>query len=206
METNKKIGILGGTFNPPHYGHLYICKDVYKEFLLDEVWLMPVGQPPHKKLSEVARKEDRAAMTKLLAGEAPFLAFCDIEVDREGYTYTVDTLRTLKNGVLKNDTIYYIIGTDTLFCLDSWKDVKDVLPLAQFVCVLRPGDDMPAVQRRIEWFLEMFDKKIWLAHATGPEVSSTEIRLQAKEGQSLNGMVPASIEQYIKEHHLYEHS
>lgn len=204
MQLGKKIGILGGTFNPPHYGHLYICEDVYREYALDEVWLMPVGQPPHKRAYEVAPKEDRAAMTQLLVAHQPFLRYCDMEIHRDGFTYTVDTLRTLKSGTLKDDTIYYIVGTDTLLYMESWKDIKDVLPLAEFVCVLRPGDDMAEVQAKIKWYQETFDKAILLATATGPDISSTAIRSKARAGDSLAGLLPPSIAAYIKERHLYE--
>lgn len=204
MQTGRKIGILGGTFNPPHYGHLYICENVYSEYALNEVWLMPVGQPPHKRTYEVASKADRAAMTKLLVAQQPFLVYCDIEIDREGYTYTIDTLRALKKGALKGDTIYYIVGTDTLLYMESWKDIKDVLPLAEFVCVLRPGDDIAKVQEKRQWYETHFNKSIWLSKAAGPDISSTNIRKRAAEGEVLDGMLPESIAAYIKEHHLYE--
>ena len=204
MQPERKIGILGGTFNPPHYGHLYICEDVHREYALDEVWLMPVGQPPHKRAYEVASKADRAAMTKLLVAQQPYLRYCDIEICREGYTYTVDTLRALKQSALRNDAIYYIVGTDTLLYMESWKDIKDVLPLAEFVCVLRPGDDMAKVQAKIQWYQETFEKSILLAKATGPDISSTIIRSKAKGGESLAGLLPPSIAAYIKEHHVYE--
>ena len=141
-----KTGILGGSFNPPHLGHLFIAQSVYREFDLDEVLLLPLGTPPHK--THIASRETREAMCRMLAQAANGLQVCTIELERQGYTYTVDTLRQMRQQY-PGHSFYYIIGTDTLFQLEHWRDYRQVFAYTEFICVPRPGDDKEKVRDKI---------------------------------------------------------
>ena len=148
----RRIGILGGTFNPPHLGHLRIAEQVYREFELDKVIVLPVGIPPHKQEEAVLSAEQRERMCHLFCQEGNFLELCTMELRREGYTYTIDTLRAFHKILKPGQRIYYIIGTDTLFQLETWKEHEAVLSqdLCTFLCVPRPGDPMRKVEEKIE--------------------------------------------------------
>ncbi len=200
-EENRKIGILGGTFDPPHLGHLYLCEKAREEFKLDEIWLLPSGTPPHKR--NFAGKDERKAMLELLCEGRPYLSVCAIELEREGYTYTVDTLKELRRMLHENDRMYYIIGTDTLFQLETWKDHENVLRQTEFICVKRPGDDMRLVKEKIEEFARLYGKRIYLSRHTGPDISSTAIREAARKKEPVAGMLPKSIETYMERHNVY---
>ena len=118
LYPGKRIGILGGTFNPPHVGHLRIGEIAYTEFELDEVLILPSGLPPHKPGGDVLERALRRRMTELFAKEREYFVFCPMELDREGYTYTVDTLLEMRARYGPEVEFYYIIGTDTLFELE----------------------------------------------------------------------------------------
>ncbi|MGI6663855.1 MAG: nicotinate-nucleotide adenylyltransferase [Christensenellaceae bacterium] len=198
----KKIGILGGTFNPPHYGHMDIAEAVYHSYGLDTLLLLPVGMPPHKK--KVASKKDRLHMTELLAKERSFFQVCTIEIERRGYTYTIDTLGAFHEAMDADAEIYYIIGTDTLLYMHSWRDFAEVLPLATFVCVMRPGEQKKEVDAQVNAFRATYGKEILLSSHVGPAISSTMVREAAKEGLPLEKYVPRSIARYIEEQKIYD--
>ena len=192
----RKIGILGGTFNPPHSGHLDIALAVKSEFALDGVVFLPVGTPPHKKNVTVASAEDRIAMLRLLIDGYEGLSVSDMETKRTGYTYTVDTLSELRSA-LKDTELFYINGSDTLFELRNWKNYLKVFTLTRFICVKRPGDADEKIAREMR-FLKSLGADILLSGHTGPDVSSTDIR----SGES--SFIPESIRQYMERHHVFE--
>lgn len=198
----KKIGILGGTFNPPHSGHLRISEDLIEEFALDEILFLPAGLPPHKRSMEIASNAHRLEMLRLLTEDHPHFSVSDQELRRSGFTYTVDTLTELNRSV--TDCIfYYIIGTDTLFTLTKWMRFEEVFRLTQFLCILRPGDDPDAVKRQIQMLSERYGAVIYLSHHAGPEISSTLVRRKVSAGESLRGIVPKKVEEYIKKNGLF---
>ncbi len=192
----RKIGILGGTFNPPHSGHLDIALAVKSEFALDGVVFLPVGNPPHKKTVAVASAEDRIAMLRLLIDGHEGLSVSDMETKRAGYTYTVDTLSELRSG-LTDAELFYIIGSDTLFELRNWKNYLKVFSLVRFICVRRPGDTDEKIAREMR-FLKSLGADILLSEHTGPDISSTEIR------SGNYSFVPENIKQYMEQHHVFE--
>ncbi len=198
----KRIGIFGGTFNPPHLGHLLIAEQVYREFGLDIVWLLPVGSPPHKK-TWIASRKDREAMAGLIAAERDFLSLCTMELRRKGYTYTVETLRAFKKKTGPQDTLFYIIGSDTLFQLEHWKGFREVIGYTEFICVRRPGTDRQKLMEMIAHFQKEYGKSILLSEFIGPDISSTHIRSALRAGLPIDGMVPQSLRLYLEGHHVY---
>ena len=201
----RRIGILGGTFNPPHLGHLYIAEQVYREFALDKVIVLPVGIPPHKQEEAVLSAEQREQMCRLFCQEGNFLELCTMELRREGYTYTIDTLRAFHKILKPGQRIYYIIGTDTLFQLETWKEHEAVLSqdLCTFLCVPRPGDPMRKVEEKIEELKERYGVKILLSSGAGPDISSTMVREAMARGESVAELVPERILQFMEAEHVF---
>ena len=200
MDTRRKTGILGGSFNPPHLGHLQIAEAVYREFGLSEVLLLPLGTPPHKR--DIAPKEARREMCRMLVQAGEGLALCTMELEREGYTYTVDTLSALHKADPER-VFYYIIGTDTLFQLESWRNFREVFRQTEFICVPRPGDAREAVLDKIRAMRRDYQKEILLASAAGPDISSTEVRERVARGQSTEGLLLPEVRSYIDQERLY---
>ena len=198
----KRIGILGGTFNPPHSGHLSIAENLLSEFQLDEILFLPVGIPPHKRDMNIASNEHRLEMLRLMTAHDPRLVVSDMEMLRDGYTYTVDTLTALRE--LQNDCLYYyIIGTDTLFNLTTWRRYEEVFGMTHFLCVPRPGDSHDDILAKIDELHRNFGAVIHLAKSTGPDISSTMIRNKRKNNESLAGLVPAAVEEYMKHYGIF---
>ncbi len=202
MQRARNIGILGGTFNPPHIGHLTIAEKVYHEFSLDKILLMPSGTPPHKMGDRVLDREIRKSMTELLAEERPFLELCTLELEREGTTFTVDTMHTMRSA-LPNANLYFIIGTDTLFELPTWKNCEEVFAITTFICVARPGDIMEDVRRTIDEYRKKYRGRVLLSGNVGPDISSTQIREMIEAGLSVKGLVTDKVLEFMEQNHVF---
>lgn len=197
----RRIGLMGGSFNPIHCGHLNLARAALGSGHADCVFFLPTGNPPHKH-EGLADKLDRLAMVELaIAGEENMHA-CREEIDREGVIYTVDTLTRLKDGMPDCDFVY-LIGADTLRLLHTWRRPEDVIQLCSFLVVMRPGEDDEQVERLLAHWREK-GAIIDLLPAPQMDVSSTDVRRMAGEGRSLEGYVPAAVEAYIRNHGLYE--
>lgn len=202
MQHFDKIGILGGTFNPPHLGHIYMAKMAAADFSLDKVILLPVGSPPHKKDISIADSMHRLNMLEIIKGDDPNLVISDIEIKRQGYTYTVDTLTALSETI-KNAVFYYLIGEDTLYELETWKNYKTVFSMTEFICIPRPGKDNRDIKEKLKYFKNKYNKTIALSPHTGPDISSTEIRRLISLGKDTDGLIPEQLRRYIDDNKLY---
>ena len=193
-----RIGIMGGTLDPVHNGHIRLA-EFAKDFLkLDRVMLLPAGDPPHKNRPTL--KTDRLEMARLAAGENDGLFACGIEVFRSGVTYTVDTLHELR---AKNpDTQwFYIIGSDTLDVLDTWRNFAEVARLCTFAVFGRADENAkPESMHRLQ---REYGAVFECLPCNGPDISSTDVRCRAARGDSLSDMVPAPVERYIQSRGLY---
>ncbi len=198
-----RVGILGGTFDPVHEGHIEIAQKVYLEFGLAKVMLILSGNPPHKNTSGLAPAHHRLNMLAIAARKHPFLEVSSIELDRGGVIYTVDTLTLLREKQPKNE-YHFIIGSDTLFELQTWKNIAEVFRLTCFVCVRRPGDSYLQIVTEIERLRALYGDRIKLASQAGPGVSSTEIRRAIKEGRKPVANLQKEVEEYIEQYGLYK--
>ncbi|QHT47226.1 nicotinate-nucleotide adenylyltransferase [Bacillus sp. SB49] len=186
----KRIGILGGTFDPPHLGHLTMAEYVYEEMGLDEVWFMPSYIPPHKEEASTDADKRVAMVERAISGHPDFRV-CDIERKREGTSYTVDTMRDLKR-LYPEVIFYFIIGGDMVEHLPKWNRIEELVDIVQFVGVNRPG-----YERSHEIPVEFVD-------IPSVDISSTVIRERVAAGKSIRYIVPESVTQYMKEYGLYE--
>ena len=195
MARKKKIGILGGTFDPVHLGHLVLAEQVKERLKLDQVIFIPCLRSPHKTRQKLSPATDRLRMIQLaLQGNSSF-AVSDIELKRKGLSYTVDTLKDLKN-LYPNSRIYFLTGSDVVDELGTWKDPQRLYRLAKVVIAIRPGFDEFDHRNR-------FAQKSIVVPITGIDVSSSEIRRRVKTGKSMKYLVPSGVEDYIRKKKLY---
>lgn len=195
-----KIGILGGTLDPVHNGHIEIALAAMAELGLDRVMLMPSGDPPHK--TRATDKRDRLKMAELAAGEHEGLIASDAEIRRAGRTYTVDTLSALT--VERPDVAWtYILGADALYKLDSWREFPRIARMCAFAGVSRPGCDEDLARLRAHAIQACYHTRVDLLPVSGPSLSSTAIRRLVAEGRPIDDCVPASVAAYIRDNGLY---
>ena len=198
----KKYGIFGGSFNPIHYGHLMICEYIKEEMGLDKVIFIPTGNPPHKDLGVSA--EDRYEMVRLAISPNPDFEISDIETTRVNLSYTVDTIRELKE-IYKEEKLYFLIGLDSLFQLKTWKKIGDLSQEIEFVVALRPGYiDKEEINREIDFLRENFGTRINLIKTPLYEISSTDLRDRIHEGKSLRYLIPKKVLDYVEESGFYK--
>lgn len=202
VRFEKQIGIMGGTFDPIHNGHIEMAKKCLEYFELDEVIFLPAGDPPHKQGYAVTDKHKRLEMTRLAVKDMPGFSVSDIEIERQGYTYTIDSLREL-GGLYKDARFFYIIGADTLSELYTWKDIEEVARLTKFLVVGRSNIPVSALHNAAARVREDFGGQLLDAQFTGPDMSSTLIRDLARKGMALEGYVPAEVARYIRENNIY---
>ena len=203
------VGIFGGSFNPIHFGHLLLADELCEALRLDRVLFVPAAVPPHKPAAELASAEHRYHMTVLAVREHPRFAVSDIELRRQGPSYTVDTLTALKD----EGALHLLIGSDTFLDLLSWREPRHVARLARLVVVPRTGGDFdpeaPAAQKVLhELGLPSFSDLAGpvLYHAASLPISGSDLRRRAREGRSLAYRMPESVATYIREHGLYRAS
>ena len=199
------LGVLGGTFDPIHNGHLAAADAAQKFLDLDSILLVPSRIPPHRQDPVGATGEQRFAMANLAAAGRPGWAVSRIEIDREGFSYTFDTLVELRKA-RPGTQIFFILGADAFAEMDTWSRFPDVLDLANFVVVSRPGITLDSLRERIP---SVFDRqsaaktRVILVEAPTPDVSSTDIRRGVRAGLPLSGLVPDTVAEYIRAHRLY---
>ncbi len=204
QDNNKKIGIMGGTFNPIHNGHLIVTEDVRVKCGLDRVLFITSGQPPHKPNSEVIDADHRYEMVRRAVSSNPFFEASRIEIDRNGYTYTVNTLQQLRIEYGAGTDLYFIIGADIIPELISWREYEKVFQLCEFIAILRPGHDWSALNAQIKINEEKYGVRIHPVDSHLVDISSTDIRERCKRGESIKYLVPDEVEEYILAKGLYK--
>jgi nicotinate-nucleotide adenylyltransferase len=190
-----RLGILGGTFNPIHIAHLVVAEQVAETCRLNKVLFVPACIPPHKDSPDIAPAADRYRMAVLATESNPRFEVSSIELDRTGRSFTKDTLQQLLE-IYTDAELFYIIGSDAVVELSTWREPELVLKLARFLVVTRPGHDLTQLEDR-------FRESVEVVPVSGLKISSTEIRERVREGRSIKYLVPEKVEQYIRQRELY---
>ena len=200
----KRIGVMGGTFDPIHKGHLALAKAAMKEFVLNEIIFIPSGHPPHKKIGEVTDKEHRYKMVKKAIRGNKNYKLSRIELDREGLSFAVDTFNALKKKYGKKAKLFYIMGLDSINEILEWRKPLELFKLSEFIVGTRPGTKIRTFKRLVKFPpLQKEVDKIHLMELR-ENISSSDIRQKIKEGKSVGSVVPKVIENYIKANNLYQ--
>ncbi|GIL33932.1 MULTISPECIES: nicotinate-nucleotide adenylyltransferase [Phycicoccus] len=189
-----RLGVMGGTFDPVHHGHLVAASEVQTLLGLDEVVFVPTGQPWQKDAREVSPAEHRYLMTVVATASNPGFTVSRVDIDREGPTYTVDTLRDLR-AQRPDAELFFITGADALAQILSWKDADELFELAHFVGVTRPGYVLSE--------LGLPGERVTLQEVPAMAISSTDCRDRVRAGQPVWYLVPDGVVQYISKYHLY---
>ncbi len=197
-----KIGILGGSFNPIHMGHLILGENVRDSLKLDKVIFIPTGINPFKGNRNTTSPTQRLEMIKLAIESNPHFTISTIEIEREGISYTIDTIKSLK-GRYKEDDLYFIIGSDIIFQIEKWKDIQQLFKLCKFALVNRPGNELKEIDNKVEELSLKYN--IFFERISSPfiDISSTDIRNRVRKKQSIKYLVPPKVEDYIIKHKLY---
>jgi nicotinate-nucleotide adenylyltransferase len=191
----RRLAIYGGTFNPPHIGHLITVECVREQLRLDGIYFIPSAQPPNKPGTALASADDRLQMTSLAVEGVPELAVSDIEIRRSGVSYTIDTITAL-GAQFPDASLMLIIGSDNFLEFQTWKSPTEILARVQLVVMHRPG--FPVDQTHHE-----FARLATFVNVPQIGISSSDIRRRIKLGRSIRYLVPREVEAYIREHNLY---
>lgn len=199
----KRIAIMGGTFDPIHIGHLASAEAVRHQFNFDKIFFIPSGTPPHKQGREITSPEHRYLMTELSILSNNFFDVLRIDIDREGFTYTIDTLFDVKKYCDKNAKIFFITGADAIHEIISWKNHVELLNGCNFIAITRPGYDKTSLYGKIEEFTNKYNSSIELFEVPALAISSTDIRNRVKNDSPIKYMVTENVEKYIEKFKLY---
>lgn len=198
----SRIGIMGGTFNPIHFAHLILAESSYEELKLDKVLFMPSKKPPHKLNENIVSDDHRVCMLQLAIQDNPHFEVSCMELEREGITYTADTLREL-NDNYPEDEFYFILGADSLYQIEDWWKPKEIFNLTNIVAAGRDHVTSQELTRQAAHLKELFGARIHLLNTPNMDISSKMLRQCLSNGKSIRYYVPDSVEQYIRTQNLY---
>lgn len=195
-----KIGIVGGTFDPIHNGHLMLGAYAYDNFQLDKIWFMPNGNPPHK--SEKINVDFRLDMVKLAIENKDEFCLSTFEIEEEKHSYSYETLEKLCQ-LYPQDTFYFIIGADSLFTIEFWKEPARVLQACIILAACRDDKDTEEMNKQIAYLTEKYSAEIKLLKMPLIDISSSDIRKKKENGEPIDTLVPKKVAEYIETHGLY---
>ena len=202
-ETFERIGVMGGSFDPVHYGHVNLARDAMEQVGLDRVLVVPARLQPFKLDRVPASGEDRMEMLRLALAEDPKIKPCSFELERDGVSYTYLTLRGLQEQFGPDARLYFIFGADSLLKVDTWMEAEELLTKYAYIVGSRPGyldEELTAQQEKLT---KEFGTEIHWIHNRTFDVSATEIREKIAAGKPVDDLIPAEVERYIIEHGLY---
>ncbi|MBP9483802.1 MAG: nicotinate-nucleotide adenylyltransferase [Negativicutes bacterium] len=200
----QRVGVMGGTFDPIHLGHLAIAEAAFIEFQLEKVIFIPACEPVHKPKWAITEAKHRFAMTLLATAANPHFHVSSIEIDRSGPSYTSETLAELKSQFGEDTEIFFILGADAIADLPTWHDARECFKLCQFIGAIRPGVDNGALEKARDYFGEIAEGKIHQLATFELAISATAIRRRVQQKQSIRYIVPEEVAAYIIKEKLYQ--
>ncbi len=213
MTLDGRVGVIGGTFDPIHCGHVAVARESQRSLALDHITLIPSSQPPHRSDRPRASGYHRFAMAALTASDERSWRVSDTELERPGPSYTFDTLIEIAKDGYRPSQIFFLLGSDAFAEIATWSRYPSVLDLAHFVVVSRPGMTLSSLESRLPALASRMitpgelhgteTTRVILLEAQTPEVSSTDIRGRVQSGHSIEGLVPDAVATYIAAQHLY---
>ena len=219
MATGKsgpRLGILGGTFDPIHYGHLRLAEEVGESLNLEHIYLIPAALPPHKGQMRVSPFQHRLEMTRIASAESPLLKVLDLEARRQGFSYSIETLKIFHSMYKPDLDLHFVLGMDAFLEIETWKDFRNLFNYAHFVVIQRPGFPSDILESFLPTLGVSFEKRgqgnrfaapsgyeVISMEATLMDISSTKIREKVAEGKSIRFLVPEAVRSYIVLNGLY---
>ncbi|WP_058485330.1 nicotinate-nucleotide adenylyltransferase [Defluviitalea phaphyphila] len=199
----KSLAIMGGTFDPIHYGHLVTAEAVRYKYNIDKVLFMPAGNPPHKEYDKITHSEHRYLMGVLATATNPYFDVSRMEIDRKGVTYTIDTIKSLRQMYGEEIELYFITGADAIKEIFTWKNPEELFKLCTFVAVTRPEYYKEELIEKVKTIRNEYESKIHFLEVPALSISSTDIRNRVKNKMPIKYLVPESVENYIYKFNLY---
>lgn len=203
--SHKKTGILGGTFNPVHCGHIHLARKALEEAKLDQILFIPSGVSYMKNLNEILPTQERLEMVRLAVRQYPAFAVSSIETDKKGNSYSHETIQALQNEQPETE-FFFLTGADTIFSMEEWKDPASIFQSVTILAACRPGISLEGLQKQISYLQTKYRADIRLIAVDYVDISSSDIREAIRNGISIHGLVPQAVENYISEHHLYQNT
>ncbi|MGI6487383.1 MAG: nicotinate-nucleotide adenylyltransferase [Syntrophomonadaceae bacterium] len=198
----KRIGLLGGTFDPIHYGHLVLAECARDELDLQKVFFIPAPRPPHKVGEIVLDSTHRYNMVRLAIRDNPFFKVSDLEMRRPGYSYTIDTVRYFMERWPETQ-LFFILGSDALLGIKTWKEAHQLMRLCNFIAAIRPGYKLDKDDEQLQDLPQEFWDHLHFIEVPGLYLSSTDLRERLATGKSVRYLLPPVVEEYIQMHHHY---
>ena len=200
--SSVNIGVLGGTFDPIHQGHIVVAEEVRARLNLAEILFVPAGQPWLKAGNSILAAEHRVEMMRLAIADVPYFKLSTVEIERAGPSYTVDTINELKAQLGAGDELFFILGRDNLAQLPQWREPSRLIKLCRLVVVPRPGYAVPDLNS-LETVIPGLSRRVILLDKPEVEVDATEIRDRVSRGLPIGHLVPEVVDEYIRQHKLY---
>ena len=198
----RRIGLMGGTFNPIHYGHLLIAENAYEQYHLDEVIFIPTGQCPHKDARQILRADERMEMIRLAIADNPHFSCSDYEIRTEGISYTYLTVQAFYEPAEERE-LFFIMGADSLAYFDAWMRPDKISRMSTILAAVRDGLNIEELLPIRESLQQKYGTKIGFINTPNFSVSSRMIRHRMEKGHSIRYLVPEAVERYLKEHRVY---
>lgn len=198
----RRLGIMGGTFDPVHYGHLVGAEGARHDLKLEKVIFIPAGRPPNKPHSRITEPWLRYRMTGLAVASNPFFEVSSIEVERTGPSYTINTVQAISR-LYPGAQIYFITGSDALVDIHTWKGIEHLLTICRFVAAARPGYRVDELWERLDSLIGDLRRNIICMEVPALAISSTDIRQRVREGRPIKYLLPEPVEDFIKKNQLY---
>lgn len=196
------IGVLGGTFDPIHNGHIAVAEEVRTRLNLTEILFVPAGQPWLKEARPILAAEHRIQMVRLAIAEEPYFKLATIEIDRAGPSYTVDTITELQAQPGSGDELFFILGWDNLAQLPQWREPSRLIKMCRLVAVPRPGYSLPNLDS-LEAVIPGLSRRLIILDKPEIDIDATEIRNRVAQGLPISHLVPEPVDDYIRQHKLY---